>query len=35
MDALVLENVLLVKGEGASSVSAADREKYLQQFQLD
>jgi carbamoyltransferase len=35
MDSLVLENVLLVKGAGASTISAAQREKYLQQFQLD
>jgi carbamoyltransferase len=35
MDALVLENVLLVKTEGAATVSSSEREQYLQQFQLD
>jgi carbamoyltransferase len=35
MDALVLENMLLVKTEGAAVMADAEREKYLQQFQLD
>ena len=35
MDALVLENMLLVKTEGAAVMAEAEREKYLQQFQLD
>jgi len=35
MDALVLENALLVKTQGAAVMSDAERQKYLQQFQLD
>jgi carbamoyltransferase len=35
MDALVLENTVLVKDERTHAVSAAEREKYLAQFQLD
>jgi carbamoyltransferase len=35
MDALVLEDVVLVKDEATPAVADAEREKYLQQFQLD
>ena len=35
MDALVLEDVLLVKTETARVMADSEREKYLQQFQLD
>jgi carbamoyltransferase len=35
MDALVVEDLLLVKDEATSAESKAEREKYLQQFQLD
>jgi len=35
MDALVIEDVLLVKTEAASTMTEAEREKHLQQFQLD
>jgi carbamoyltransferase len=35
MDALVLENTLLVKTEGSALMSDSERQKYLQQFQLD
>jgi carbamoyltransferase len=35
MDALVLEDVILVKDGSAPAMAAAEREKHLQQFQLD
>jgi carbamoyltransferase len=36
MDVLVLENVVLMKREGAAATTdAAGRESYLKQFQLD
>jgi carbamoyltransferase len=35
MDALVIEDLLLVKTETAPGMADSDREKYLQQFQLD
>jgi len=35
MDALVLEDVILVKDASAPVMAAAEREKHLQQFQLD
>jgi carbamoyltransferase len=35
MDALVLEDVLLVKRAGVATADAASRESYLKQFQLD
>jgi carbamoyltransferase len=35
MDALVLEDMLLIKNQTMPAMATADREKYLQQFQLD
>jgi carbamoyltransferase len=35
MDALVLEDVLLVKDAAAPALAESERERYLQQFQLD
>jgi carbamoyltransferase len=35
MDALVLEDTVLVKGEDGRTVDASARERYLAQFQLD
>ena len=35
MDALVLEDVVLLKEDVAEKLDAAAREKYLAQFQLD
>jgi carbamoyltransferase len=35
MDALVIEDVILLKSEAPQAASAAEREKYLAQFQLD
>jgi carbamoyltransferase len=35
MDALVLEDCILVKNEATPQVDSATREKYLAQFQLD
>ena len=35
MDALVIEELVLTKDEAATGQNQADREKYLQQFQLD
>jgi carbamoyltransferase len=35
MDALVLEDVIVLKGDGIHAIDAASREKHLSQFQLD